>query len=228
MTVSKSSVGSISFVPATTEEAVAHAVSIAGTTENVSDGGTIYTSGYYNANSFYQTTWENPIAINTLLKYLTSIPASDAKKIVNLLEDNARSLEDHLDNSYLKVSGGTVYGPTTLAGDVFLFGSVTVEDKALISLLPPPGSITLFGGSTVPPGWLLCEGAAVSRTDYAVLFAAIGTNFGSGNGTTTFNIPNFGFRVPIGTFSDPGYTENLADGTDGPYGVLSVRFIIKT
>ncbi|CAB4182978.1 Phage tail collar domain containing protein [uncultured Caudovirales phage] len=198
--------GTVTFVPSSTAEYVAHSLAISGSTGNVSSGGTVYTSGYYNATTFYQTTWENPIAVNTLSKYLTSIPAADSKKIVALLEDNARSLEDHLNTGYLKVSGGTVYGPTTLAGDIFLFGSVIVEDKPLISLLPPTGSITLFGGATTPAGWLLCDGTAISRTDYAYLFSIIGSNFGAGNGSTTFNLPNLTSKFPLGSTGTPGTT----------------------
>ena len=198
--------GTVTFVPSSTAEYVAHSLAISGSTGNVSSGGTVYASGYYNATTFYQTTWENPIAVNTLSKYLTSIPAADSKKIVALLEDNARSLEDHLNTGYLKVSGGTVYGPTTLAGDIFLFGSVIVEDKPLISLLPPTGSITMFGGSTTPSGWLLCDGTAISRTDYAYLFSIIDTNFGAGNGSTTFNLPNLTSKFPLGSTGTPGST----------------------
>ena len=53
--------------------------------------------------------------------------------------------------------------------------------------------ITAWSGShdNVPSGWLLCNGNAVSRTTYADLFAVIGTNYGAGNGTTTFNLPNY-------------------------------------
>lgn len=56
-----------------------------------------------------------------------------------------------------------------------------------------PGMVTSWAGShtNVPTGWLLCDGAAVSRTTYADLFAVIGTNHGAGNGTTTFNLPNY-------------------------------------
>ena len=54
----------------------------------------------------------------------------------------------------------------------------------------PIGSIVPYGGTTVPTGWLLCQGQAVSRTTYAELFAIIGTNFGTGDGSTTFNIPD--------------------------------------
>ena len=57
----------------------------------------------------------------------------------------------------------------------------------------------MIAGSTIPDGWLLCNGAAVSRTTYAKLFAAIGTRYGSGNGSTTFNLPNFNGRHVLGT-----------------------------
>lgn len=54
----------------------------------------------------------------------------------------------------------------------------------------PPGTMIHFAGKTLPEGWLICNGAAVSRTTYAALFAAIGTTYGSGDGSTTFNLPN--------------------------------------
>ena len=54
----------------------------------------------------------------------------------------------------------------------------------------PLGTINAFGGATAPEGWLLCQGQAISRTEYADLFAVIGTNFGSGDGSTTFNLPD--------------------------------------
>ncbi len=54
----------------------------------------------------------------------------------------------------------------------------------------PIGAIIPYGGSTAPDGFLLCQGQAVSRTTYAELFAVIGTSFGSGDGSTTFNVPD--------------------------------------
>lgn len=61
---------------------------------------------------------------------------------------------------------------------------------AIVKLSCPPGKFGEFGMSTAPAGWLECNGAAVSRTTYADLFAAIGTTWGAGNGTTTFNLPD--------------------------------------
>jgi phage-related tail fiber protein len=63
----------------------------------------------------------------------------------------------------------------------------------------PVGSYILFAGKTLPTGYLLCNGAAVSRTTYAALFAVIGTTYGAGNGSTTFNLPNLDGRVLQGT-----------------------------
>lgn len=54
----------------------------------------------------------------------------------------------------------------------------------------PVGSISMYAANTAPTGWLECNGGAVSRTTYAGLFAAIGTVFGSGDGSTTFNVPD--------------------------------------
>lgn len=55
----------------------------------------------------------------------------------------------------------------------------------------PVGSIIPYGGVTAPSGWLVCQGQEVSRNTYAELFSVIGTTFGSGNGSTTFNVPKY-------------------------------------
>jgi hypothetical protein len=62
----------------------------------------------------------------------------------------------------------------------------------------PPGVILDYGGATAPSGFLLCDGAAVSRTEYVALFDAIGTTYGAGDGSTTFNVPDFRGRVAVG------------------------------
>ena len=74
----------------------------------------------------------------------------------------------------------------------------------------PAGSIIEWGGATAPANWLIADGSAVSRTTYASLFAAIGTTFGAGDGSTTFNLPDMRGRVPVGknggTFGTLGAT----------------------
>lgn len=75
--------------------------------------------------------------------------------------------------------------------------------KAMISNLAgeglPAGTLMAYAGKTVPDGWLLCNGAAVSRTTYARLFKAIGTTWGAGDGSTTFNLPDCTDRFLEGT-----------------------------
>lgn len=60
------------------------------------------------------------------------------------------------------------------------------------------GVVTPFAGSAAPTGWLLCDGAAVSRTTYASLFAITSTTFGVGDGSTTFNVPDLRSRIAVG------------------------------
>jgi microcystin-dependent protein len=62
--------------------------------------------------------------------------------------------------------------------------------KSYVDLGSPAGIIAPFAGTSAPSGWLACNGAAVSRTTYATLFAAIGTTWGAGDTTTTFNVPD--------------------------------------
>ena len=71
------------------------------------------------------------------------------------------------------------------------------------------GSIYVSARSTVPTGYLLCDGSAVSRTIYSFLFSAISTTYGSGDGTTTFNIPDLRGAVPRGAGTSNGYTQNV-------------------
>lgn len=63
------------------------------------------------------------------------------------------------------------------------------------------GSIILFSGQTIPENYLVCNGEAISRNDYADLFDVIGTTYGSGDGSTTFNLPDLSGNVAIGVSS---------------------------
>lgn len=67
----------------------------------------------------------------------------------------------------------------------------------------PPGAISAYGGATVPEGWLLCDGRTVLRSEYPALFAAIGTAWGAGNGSTTFHLPDLRGRFLRGTDTTP-------------------------
>lgn len=64
--------------------------------------------------------------------------------------------------------------------------------------LTATATIKMWGKATIPDGWLECDGSAVSRTTYSALFDEIGTSFGVGDGSTTFNLPNLQDNVPVG------------------------------
>lgn len=72
--------------------------------------------------------------------------------------------------------------------------------------LIPVGTVLSFAGSSAPEGWLLCDGSAVSRTTYANLWATISTTYGSGDGSTTFNIPDAMGRTIVGAGAGSGLT----------------------
>lgn len=101
------------------------------------------------------------------------------------------------------------------------------------------GSIQMWPTVTAPTGYLLCTGTAVSRSTYSALFAVIGTTFGSGDGSTTFNLPNYTNRFPYGTtlaatggsadaivvshthtatVTDPGHNHSVIYSTPGTVG----------
>lgn len=77
---------------------------------------------------------------------------------------------------------------------------------ALVDIIDPADAIIAVGGSTAPTGWHLCNGDAVSRTTYAATFARIGTTYGIGDGSTTFNLPDLRSKFVAGkglaTWSD--------------------------
>lgn len=79
----------------------------------------------------------------------------------------------------------------------------------------PTGSGSLFYGSIAPSGWLFCDGAAISRVTFSELFGVIGTVFGVGDGSATFNIPDFRGRSVIGVGAGAGLTNRILAATGG-------------
>lgn len=106
---------------------------------------------------------------------------------------------------------------TTKIGD----GQVTAAKLAasVAALLTPTGSIMVFAGDAAPTGWALCHGQALDRVTYAALFAVVGTIYGAGDNSTTFNLPDLRGRVVAGQ-DDMGGTSanrltNQTGGIDG-------------
>lgn len=106
---------------------------------------------------------------------------------------------------------------TKIISDMLTFGSA-VEGDVLSFIgskwIPkkvsgvPAGAMMSFAGGTAPEDWLLCDGSAIDRTTYAALFTAIGTSFGIGDGSTTFNLPDFRGRTSVGMDNMGGASAN--------------------
>lgn len=95
---------------------------------------------------------------------------------------------------------------------------VTILDEALYAPVAngnPTGALIMYAASAAPTGYLLCDGSAVSRTTFSALFAVIGTTYGVGDGSTTFNVPDLRGRAPIGVGTGTGLTARTLAGTLG-------------
>jgi Phage Tail Collar Domain len=123
-------------------------------------------------------------------------------------------------------------GDTALAGDIVNGSKVLViyvqspVDKFLLLSMPATsasislavGAVMAWPTENIPAGCLLADGSAVSRTTYAALFAAYGTRYGTGDGATTFNLPNYKdyfLRGHDASGTDAGSRTNRGDGTTG-------------
>jgi len=93
---------------------------------------------------------------------------------------------------------GTGTAVTRSPGDNSTKIATTAYVDATLLGVFPSGIIAPYAGSSAPDGWMFCYGQAVDRTTYASLFTAIGTTYGSGDGSTTFNLPNYTDKMPIG------------------------------
>ncbi len=105
------------------------------------------------------------------------------------------------DTTLTAIAADYVHAPSVTTGDILIRGTSEWERFSFT------GTVLPFTKSTAPDGWIICNGSAYSRTTYANLFAVIGTTFGSGDGSTTFNVPDLRDRVAVGS----GSTYALAD-----------------
>ena len=130
------------------------------------------------------------------------------------LAENFAALADHINLHTIDKDGSTAMTAALTLADGNPAASEQYVDDATDALVPP-GTIVLWAGSTTPSGYLYLEGADVSRSTYANLFAAIGTQFGAGNGSTTFGLPDMRGRSPFGY--DSGNSRFNVLGETGGY-----------
>lgn len=90
--------------------------------------------------------------------------------------------------------------------------TLDASGNAAAPSLVPPGTVQFYAANTAPAGWVKANGAALSRTTYAELFAAVGTTFGVGDGSTTFNLPDMRGEFPRGWDDGRGIDSGRAFG----------------
>lgn len=138
--------------------------------------------------------------------------------------------------TYTGVSGNQVTGVTRGVGGTtakahiktaLVEMNLTAEDLTAalgLAFAFPTGIVMPYAGSITPSGWLACDGSAVNRTTYAALFTALGTTFGVGNGSTTFNLPDMRGRSPVGV----GASTKVATFASRSSNVITVTGISNT
>lgn len=125
--------------------------------------------------------------------YLDSLVATNPVTADGLVngDDHIRGIKSALKATFPNITGAVTSTQTELDAIAALLVSGVLRANGAV----PAGAVQDFAMATAPTGWLECNGAAVSRTTYADLFAAIGTTWGSGDGSTTFNLPPDRYRV---------------------------------
>ena len=107
--------------------------------------------------------------------------------------------------------------PTSVA-----YGIVSATNTSLPSVVPT-GTILMTGVATADSGYLICDGTAYSRTSYSALFTKIGTAFGNGDGSSTFNVPNLQSKFPMGKGSSDNIGDTNGSFTQTPTGTNSAQ-----
>lgn len=171
--------------------------------------------GAANASLMTISTVRAPLASTILVNTVANVPTRfmgsmgtpntftdpiTGETITVISEATAVDFAGHVDGSNIEIDeiapGYTDNG--SAVGDIIIIRPTTQWADLLSQFLTPTGMISPFAGSTAPDNWLLCDGANVSRTDYSRLFDLIGTTYGSGDGSTTFTLPDLRSRNPIG------------------------------
>ena len=151
-------------------------------------------------NTVISSTWANTTLTDLANAMTGSVAADGQTPMTGPLNLNSNKIANVTDPTLDQDAATKAYVD---AADAILTAAIAAVSSV------PTGTINMWPTASAPTGYLLCQGSAVSRATYAALFAIIGTTFGVGDGTTTFNLPNYTNRMPYG--ATVGTTGGSAD-----------------
>jgi microcystin-dependent protein len=158
---------------------------------------------------------------------LDDLPEVDSTQLQNNTQGNAQAqtafmpcvLEGVTQN--IRLSDLAAYRSAGTVKEIYAGSSMQVVTNVSSGIsyaaFALPGAIFAYTGKTLPDGWLLCDGSAVSRSTYATLFMVVGTTYGVGDAASTFNLPDLRGRVPVGleTMGDISSSGRLTNTNSG-------------
>ncbi len=176
------------------------------------------------------------------LKIDPAVVLATRKWVLDTLDTHKQATDAHPLASATRPGFAAAGSPGKLAkaygeiADVITGAGLTPNDDIftqlaqVLSRTAPPGAVAYFARASAPSGWLKCNGANVSRTTYAALFAAIGTTFGAGDGETTFALPDLRGEFLRGLDDGRGVDASRALGSAqagdiGPHKHTSAKYI---
>lgn len=188
------------------------------TTVDISVNVSRFSSGTLSSLNLYRDSNPTPLSVtwNDPTLTITGTSATFTTTLTSIGESDTFTLTVVATDSYGSSQANSVKIPISFytmdvqaGGKEIAFGALANDDitnypeglfKCAMSFVNVNmvGEIKAYAGQTVPNGWLECDGSAISRADYPILFDAIGTLWGAGDGSTTFNLPNLNGRVPVG------------------------------
>ena len=166
----------------------------------------IYPDEYTLDDDFLGITFTKNMAVGSVVtvNYFKGIPSTKIDEVIAIGEKIPTPTENDTYLSYIDNQTLWKANPytktevddkiTTVTNSTY--SKTEVDEK--ITNVEKAGFVKIWAGETAPEGYLLCDGSAISRTTYSALFAAIGTLYGVGDGSSTFNLPNFNDRIPQG------------------------------
>jgi len=171
-----------------------------------------YIADVGSANAYSGTVYPTPTAYrNGLLASFKASHTNTAASTINLGAGVA---------TLVRNDGQPVTAGDIVSGSVYsiIYDFTTSSFRLLAPVLSqtvPVGAMFDWGGASVPGGYLACDGSAVSRSTYAALFSVCGVTWGTGDGSTTFNIPDFKGRVAVGAGTGSGLTTRVVGAKSG-------------